>query len=85
MAKAGKMNRGVSAKAQRGGGSDIKLPPGVHSIDGHGNVFASLPEISRVQPRYFTLDQLRTAFEAGQLSALNEEQIKEIEGLVVRK
>jgi hypothetical protein len=85
MAKAEKMNRGVSSKAQRGGGSEIKLPPGVHSVDGHGNVFASLPELSRVQPKYFTLEQLRTAFAAGQLTTLNEDHIKEIEGLVVRK
>ncbi|HUT79532.1 MAG TPA: hypothetical protein VM285_17680 [Polyangia bacterium] len=79
------MNRGVSSKAQRGGGSEIKLPPGVHSIDGHGNIFASLPELSRVQPKFFTFDQIRAAFQAGQLTALNEDQIKEIEGLVVRK
>jgi len=85
MAKAEKMNRGVSSKAQRGGGSEIKLPPGVHSIDGHGNIFASLPELSRVQPKFFTFDQIRAAFQAGQLTALNEDQIKEIEGLVVRK
>ncbi len=85
MAKAEKMNRGVSSKTQRGGGSEIKLPPGVHSVDGHGNVFASLPELSRVQPKYFTLDQIRAAFQAGQLTALTEDHIKEIEGLVVRK
>mgnify|MGYP006300704317 CR=1 FL=1 len=85
MAKAEKMNRGVSSKAQRGGGSEIKLPPGVHSIDGHGNVFASLPELSRVQPKYFTLEQIQGAFTAGQLTTLTEEHLKELEGLVARK
>jgi hypothetical protein len=85
MAKAEKMNRGVSSKAQRGGGSELKLPPGVHSVDGHGNVFASLPELSRVQPKYFTIEQIRAAFQAGQLTTLDENQIEEIEGLVVRK
>mgnify|MGYP001813362106 CR=1 FL=1 len=63
MAKAEKMNRGVSSKQQRGGGAEVKLPPGVHSIDGHGNIFASLPELSRVTPKYFTLEQIKTALE----------------------
>jgi hypothetical protein len=85
MAKAEKMNRGVSSKAQRGGGTEVKLPPGVHSIDGHGNIFASLPELSRIQPKYFTLDQIRAAFAAGSLSTLSEVDVKELEDLVSRK
>lgn len=85
MAKAEKMNRGVSSKAQRGGGAEIKLPPGVHSIDGHGNIFASLPEMSRVTPKYFTLDQIKAAFEAGNLTALSDADVKELESLVARK
>jgi hypothetical protein len=85
MAKAEKMNRGVSSKEARGGGTEIKLPPGIHSVDGHGNIFASLPELSRVAPKYFTLEQIRTAFAAGKLSTLTEENVKELEGLVSKK
>jgi hypothetical protein len=85
MAKAEKMNRGVSSKAKRGGGSEIKLPPGIHSIDGHGNIFASLPELSRVTPKYFTIEQIKEAAEAGTLSTLDAEQLTELEGLVARK
>jgi len=85
MAKAEKMNRGVSSKVQRGGGSEIKLPPGIHSLDGHGNVFASLPEISRVTPKYFTLEQIKTAFEAGSITTLSADDMKELESLLSRK
>jgi hypothetical protein len=84
MAKAEKMNRGVSSKQQRGGGTEIKLPDGVHSIDSLGNVYASIPELSRVQPKYFTMDQLKTALEAGQLTTLNEDGIKELEATIAR-
>ena len=85
MAKAEKMTRGVSSKEARGGGSEIKLPPGVHSVDGHGNIFASLPELSRIQPKYFTLEQIQAAFTAGKLTALTAENVKELESLVSRK
>ena len=85
MAKAEKMNRGVSSKETRGGGSEIKLPPGVHSVDGHGNIFASLPELSRIQPKYFTLDQIQAAFTAGKLTTLSEDNVKELEILVSKK
>ena len=85
MAKAEKMNRGVSSKAKRGGGAEIKLPPGVHSIDAHGNVFASLPEISRVAPKYFTFDEIKQAFDAGKLTAMSEAHVQELEALMARK
>ena len=85
MAKAEKMNRGVSSKQQRGGGTELKLPPGVHSIDAYGNIFASLPEISRVAPKFFSLDQIKDAFAAGKLSAISEDHIKELETLVSAK
>jgi hypothetical protein len=85
MAKAEKMNRGMSSKAKRGGGTEIKLPAGVHSIDKHGNVYASIPELSRVQPKYFTMDQLKEALAAGQLTTLDEGGIKEIEDQMNRK
>jgi len=75
----------VSSKEARGGGSEIKLPPGVHSVDGHGNIFASLPELSRIQPKYFTLEQIQAAFTAGKLTALTAENVKELESLVSRK
>jgi len=84
MAKAEKMNRGMSSKVKRGGGQEVKLPPGIHSLDAHGNIFASLPEISRVVPKYFTLDQIKEAFDAGKLTALTEDHIKELEGTVSR-
>jgi hypothetical protein len=84
MAKAEKMNRGMSSKASRGGGQEIKLPEGIHSLDAHGNIFASLPEISRVQPKYFTFDQIKEAFDAGKLTKLSEENIKELEALAAR-
>jgi hypothetical protein len=84
MAKAEKMNRGMSSKAARGGGQEIKLPEGIHSLDAHGNIFASLPEMSRVQPKYFTLEQIKEAFDSGKLTALSEENIKELETLVAR-
>jgi hypothetical protein len=79
------MNRGVSSRARRGGGSEIQLPPGIHSLDAHGNIFASLPEISRVAPKYFTLDEIKTAFAAGKIETLTEENLKELESLVARK
>ena len=85
MAKTEKMTRGVSSKAQRGGGTEIHLPPGVHSIDSHGNIFASLPEIARVVPKFFTFEQIKTAFEAGRLETLSDDDIKALEGLVSRK
>lgn len=85
MAKAEKMNRGVSSKAQRGGGNEIKLPPGVHSLDSHGNIFASLPEISRVVPKYFTLKEIQDAFGAGKLSTMSEDDLKQLEGLMSKK
>ena len=78
------MNRGMSSKVQRGGGTELKLPPGVHSIDSYGNIFASLPEISRVQPKYFSLDQIKEAFSAGKLSELTDDHIKELETLVAK-
>ncbi len=81
MAKADKMNRGVSAKVERGGGTELKLPPGIHSVDSMGNIYASLPEISRVSPKFFTLDQIKEAFSAGKLTTLSEDHIKELEGL----
>ncbi len=84
MAKAEKMNRSVSSKVQRGGGTEVKLPPGVHSVDSHGNVYASIPELSRVQPKYFTMDQLRTALAAGQLTTLTEESMKELEATIAK-
>lgn len=85
MAKAEKMNRGVSSKVQRGGGTEVKLPPGIHSLDAHGNVFASLPELSRVTPKYFTLEEIKRAFEAGQLTTLSSDHVKELEQLMARK
>ena len=85
MAKAEKMNRGVSSKVKRGGGSEIKLPPGIHSLDAHGNVFASFPEISRVVPKYFTYAEIKEAFESGKLTTLSEENVKDLEGLMARK
>jgi hypothetical protein len=85
MAKAEKMNRGMSSKVQRGGGQEIKLPPGVHSLDAYGNIFASLPEMSRVQPKYFTLEQIKEAFEAGKLTALSEDHIKELEIMIAAR
>ena len=85
MAKAEKMNRGVSSRVQRGGGTEINLPPGIHSIDSHGNIFASLPEIARVAPKFFTFEQIKAAFEAGSLTALSGDDVKILEGLVARK
>ena len=85
MAKAEKMNRGMSSKVQRGGGQEIKLPPGIHSLDAHGNIFASLPEVSRVAPKYFTFAQIKEAFDAGKLTSLSEEHIKELEGMVTAR
>jgi hypothetical protein len=79
------MNRGVSSKAKRGGGSEINLPPGIHSLDAHGNVFASLPEISRVVPKYFSFDEIKQAFDSGKLTTLSEENVKDLEGLMARK
>jgi hypothetical protein len=84
MAKAEKMNRGMKARTSRGGGQEIRLPDGVHSLDAHGNIFASLPELSRVQPKYFTFDQIKEALDAGKLTTLSEQNVKELETLVGR-
>ncbi len=85
MAKAEKMNRGVSSRVKRGGGTEIQLPPGIHSLDAHGNIFASLPEISRIAPKYFTLGQIKEAFAAGKLEAISEDDVKQLEGMIARK
>ena len=79
------MNRGVSSKEVRGGGTEIKLPPGVHSLDAHGNVFATLPELSRVNPKYYTIEEIKDAFLGGKLTALSQENITELEGMMSRK
>lgn len=86
MAKAEKMNRGVKRdKLTKGAGSEIRLPMGVHSIDGHGNIFASLPEMSRMMPTYFTFDQLQSAVGGGNLTALNEDDLADLQGAMSRK
>ncbi len=85
MAKAEKMNRGVSSKTTHHGGHNVKLPPGIHSLDSHGNIFASLPEISRVAPKYFTFDEVKAAVETGRLTAFTKENVQELEGLIARK
>lgn len=85
MAKAEKMNRGVSSRVKRGGGSEISLPPGIHSLDSHGNIFASLPAISRVVPKYFTLDEIKSAFEAGKLGEFSEDHMKQLENLSAKR
>ena len=84
MAKAEKMNRGVSSKKKHGGGTEIKLPEGIHSFDHHGNVYASLPELSRVQPKYFTMEQLKTAIDEGKLTTLTADAYKELEATIAR-
>ena len=85
MAKAEKMNRGVSSKEQRGGGSEIKLPTGVHSIDAHGNIYASFPELSRIAPKYFTFEQVQSAFKEGRLTTMSGDDFQQLEDLVTRK
>jgi hypothetical protein len=84
MAKAEKMNRGMSSKKKRGGGVEIKLPEGIHSFDKHGNVYASLPELSRIQPKYFTMDQIKTALDEGKLTTLTADGFKELEATIAR-
>jgi hypothetical protein len=86
MAKAEKMNRGVKRdKHGDKGGSEIKLPDGIHSIDGHGNIFASLPEMSRVMPKYFTFAELEAAVTGGKLTALSAEDLAGIQSALARK
>ena len=85
MAKAEKMNRGISSKEQRSSGNEIILPPGVHSIDAYGNIFASFPEISRVSPKYFSFDDLKAAFLAGKLTDYTQENFAMLESLIARK
>ncbi|MBN2802304.1 MAG: hypothetical protein JXR91_04330 [Deltaproteobacteria bacterium] len=84
MAKAEKMNRGMSSKKKHGGGTEIKLPEGIHSFDHHGNVYASLPELSRIQPKYFTLDQLKSSIEDGTLTALTMDGYNELLATIAR-
>jgi hypothetical protein len=86
MAKAAKMNRGVSAKPNHNqGGGEAVLPAAVHSWDGHGNIFASLPELSRVSPKYFTLDEIRAACLGGKCSSLSEDDVRQLETLISRR
>jgi len=86
MAKAEKMTRGVKRETHGAkGGSEIKLPDGIHSIDGHGNIFASLPEMSRVSPKYFTFEELEAAVGAGKLTALTTEDLEGLQTLIARK
>ncbi|MCP4604306.1 MAG: hypothetical protein GY847_27925 [Proteobacteria bacterium] len=84
MAKPNKKTRDAT-RAKRGGGSEFQLPQGVHSLDSHGNIFASLPEISRVVPRYFTLEEIKEAFQTERLKSLSEDDVKQLEGLATRK
>ena len=85
MAKADKMNRGVSAKGKRSSGNEIKLPAGVHAFDSHGNIYASLPELSRVSPKYFPMDQINTALQAGELSTLSADDVTVLAEMVAKK
>jgi hypothetical protein len=86
MAKAEKMNRGVkNGKNLKNSGSEIRLPEGVHSIDSHGNIFASLPEMSRVMPRYYTFGEIESAIDAGTLTALNASDMAGLETMISRK
>jgi len=65
MAKAHRMTRGaVQIRPEKE--TEKKLPDGVHSVDGHGNVFASLG-LSRVEPRYYTRDHVREGYLKGLL------------------
>jgi len=75
MAKASKMNRGISSKEVRGGKS-IEFPPGVHSIDAFGNIFASFPEIARVFPKFFLFVEIENAFKEGKLLNFTEENLE---------
>lgn len=87
MAKAEKMNRGVKREKQLNNGpsSEIRLPDGIHSIDGHGNIFASLPEMSRMVPNYFTMEQLVSAVGAGTLTALTLGDLDSLQTAISRK
>ena len=85
MAKAEKMNRGVKRDRHGAKGSEIRLPEGVHSIDGHGNVFASLPEMSRVNPKYFSFEEIESAVAAGTLTTMTEEDLAGLQALISRK
>jgi hypothetical protein len=86
MAKAEKMNRGVKRDRHGAkGGSEFQLPEGIHSIDGHGNVFASLPEMSRVNPKYFSFEEIEAAVAAGTLTTISEEQLAGLQTLMSRK
>jgi hypothetical protein len=85
MAKAEKMTRGVKRGKHGAKGSETRLPEGVHSIDGHGNIFASLPEMSRVSPKYFTFEELQAAVEAGTLTAITADDLFNLQALMSRK
>jgi len=75
MAKASKMNRGISSKEIRGG-KTLVLPPGIHSIDNSGNIFASFPEIARVFPKYFLFEEIEQAFKEGKLLNFSAENLE---------
>jgi hypothetical protein len=86
MAKAEKMNRGVkNGKHDKGHGSEIRLPVGVHSIDSHGNIFASLAELSRVQPKYYTFGEIESAIDTGALTALTAEDLTGLQTIIARR
>lgn len=85
MAKASKMNRGVSSKQKNQGGMEVKYPEGVHMIDSMGNIFASIPELSRCVPSYFTMEQLTEAFNSQKLVSLSQEDLEVVADILRRK
>ena len=84
MAKSHKMNRGVGGKEQKGG-TEVKYPEGVHFIDSMGNIYASFEEIARCVPKYFTLDELKIAFDEGKLTVIDQAGLDQIQEIIRRK
>ena len=84
---AGKAKKGKSsaANSKSRAGSEIKLPADVHAVDAYGNVFASLPELHRVCPSYFTVDELRAAIKEGKVTSLSEEDLGNLQTISDRK
>lgn len=76
MAKKQKMTRGVK-KPMPGDktAEGPKLPTRVHAICSDGNIFASIPDLSRINPSYFTLSQLESAVQWKDTHDFTEEDL----------
>lgn len=81
MAKKSKMTRGVTGQPQHDEGRKVDYPSFVHTVDQHGNVFCSLPDMDRIYPRYHTVEELEDAWRWRDTDLVTEEGLRKLAGV----